>query len=180
MLLNMFLRPSFLTWGADHSLLLPLWFPESLAAYSVWTQNTSACLLIHYSRKRKRGNNTVRSETCKGLQPLYVWKRLDRWSDTGKPHKTLLKAQEIQCSAAKGINCGHAGDYHTTPKNLKRAVYIQWKVCHLTSHSTIAILSRSSEMNMSFWATWARSVSTFTHSRRQQTIDMRVFVCFRQ
>lgn len=30
----------------------------------------------------------------------------------------------------------------------------------LFSHSTIAILSRSSEINMSFWATWARRDST--------------------
>lgn len=62
-----------LTWGADHSLLLLPWFPKYLAVYSVWTQNTSACLLIHYSRKRETGKSTVRRDTCKELQPLYMW-----------------------------------------------------------------------------------------------------------
>lgn len=61
-----------LTWGADHSLLLLPWFQNPLAAYSVWTQNTSACLLIHYSRKRETGNSTVRPDTCKGLPSLYM------------------------------------------------------------------------------------------------------------
>lgn len=34
----------------------------------------------------------------------------------------------------------------------------------------MAILSRSSEMNMSFWATWDRSDSTFTNTRRQEQV----------
>lgn len=69
-----------LTWGADHSPPLSPWLPKPLATYSVWIQNTSACLLIHYSKKEERGNSTVRPDTCKGLQSLYMRKQLERCS----------------------------------------------------------------------------------------------------
>lgn len=45
----------------------------------------------------------------------------------------------------------------------------------LTSHSTIAILSSSSEMNISLWATWARRDWTFTNSRTHWSYRLFVF-----
>lgn len=159
-----------LTCGAGHSPLLSPLFPKPLAAYSVWTQNISACLLIHYSGKRETGKSTVRPDTCKGLKSLYTWKWLDRCSDTRKPHR--FRASSSQQPRQSPV----AKQQITTPHSI-RSMRTTWSIGP-TSHSTIAILSRSSEMNMSFWATWALSDSTSTHQRRQCLVSMSSWCSF--
>lgn len=79
-----------------------------------------------------------------------------------------LKVQGIQQSAAQAITCSQAIVYHTHRNWSMQTMWSFW----LTSHSTIAILSRSSEMNISFWATWALNDSTLTNSQRRQRLAL--------
>ena len=91
-----------------------------------------------------------------------MWEEFDRCSDTGKSHRCRWKFR--RSSAQQPRKSYWDMQQMTTPHHNQNRRQTRWRI-RLTSHSTIAILSRSSEMNISFWATWARSVWTFTRRR---------------